>query len=71
MSIDRNPDDAAARAAVEHAAVVSIGQAQGVIAELYDLSLDSALGVLDRKAHDAGIPLVEAARWLLTTETLP
>jgi hypothetical protein len=71
MGIDRNLDDAAARAALERAAVASVLQAQGVIAERYDLSYEVASGVLDLRARAAGIPLVEAARWLLTTETLP
>ncbi|MEU4195468.1 ANTAR domain-containing protein [Kribbella sp. NPDC026611] len=57
--------------AVQDAAVLSVAQAQGVLAERYDLTFDGALAVLDRRAQHAGIPLVEAARWLLTAGTLP
>jgi len=70
MGTDHNTD--AVRAwAVENAAVSSVAQAQGVLAQRYDLSLEAALAVLDRRAQGAGIPLVEAARWLLTAGTLP
>ncbi|MEU4606443.1 ANTAR domain-containing protein [Kribbella sp. NPDC023972] len=57
--------------AVEDAAASSIAQAQGVLAERYGLSFETALTVLDRRAQRAGIPLVEAARWLLTAGVLP
>jgi len=56
---------------VQSAAVSSIAQAQGVLAERYGLSLEGALAVLDRRARRAGIPLVEAARWLLSAGVLP
>ncbi|GAB3932884.1 hypothetical protein GCM10029976_039470 [Kribbella albertanoniae] len=56
---------------VESAARYSIGMAQGVIAERYGVSIASADAVLALRARAAGIPLVEAARWLLTAGTLP
>ena len=57
--------------AVEDAAATSVAQAQGVLAERYGLSLEGALTVLNRRAQQAGIPLVEASRWLLSAGILP
>lgn len=64
-------DDRARAWAVEDAAALSIAQAQGVLAERYGLGIEPALSVLERRARQAGIPLVEAARWLLATGVLP
>ncbi|WP_433158385.1 ANTAR domain-containing protein [Kribbella sp. CA-247076] len=58
-------------ARIDEAATRSIAQAQGVLIERYDLSADGAMTVLAGRARDAGIPTVEAARWLLTAGTLP
>jgi hypothetical protein len=52
-------------------AQLSIAIAQEQLSECHGLDLDRALGVLRERAHRAGIPLVEAARWLLSTDTLP
>ena len=57
--------------AVQDAADLCVAQAQGVLSERYCLSLETALLVLERRAQGAGIPLVEAARWLLSSGTLP
>jgi AmiR/NasT family two-component response regulator len=70
MGADRDLNRATAWA-LEDAAESSIAQAQGVLVERYGLSFEAALTVLDRRARGAGIPLVEAARWLLTAGVLP
>ncbi|TDD17989.1 ANTAR domain-containing protein [Kribbella turkmenica] len=56
---------------VDEAATFSIAVAQGVLIERYDLSADGALTMLDGRARSAGIPIVEAARWLLSAGSLP
>lgn len=56
---------------VEDEARYSIAMAKGVIAERYGVSIVAAGDVLEHRAQAAGIPLVEAARWLLTAGTLP
>jgi hypothetical protein len=64
-------DDHTILDAVEEAAQYSIGIAQGIIAERYRIPLASADAILNHRAQIAGIPVVEAARWLLTAGTLP
>ncbi len=56
---------------VEDEARYSIAMAKGVIAERYGVSIDSAGHLLEQRAETAGLPLVEAARWLLTAGILP
>jgi hypothetical protein len=64
-------DDRTILDTVQDKAQHSIGIAQGIIAERYGISLASADAVLNHRAQLAGIPVVEAARWLLSAGTLP
>jgi len=66
-----DPDDGTILDPVEDEARYSIAMAKGVIAERYDVSIEAAGDVLAQRARAAGLPLVEAARWLLTAGTLP
>ncbi|GAA1583885.1 hypothetical protein GCM10009789_42040 [Kribbella sancticallisti] len=69
MGIDDQPSNDPV--AVDLAATYSIATAQRVLVEQLHVDLDGALTLLDHRAQRAGIPLVEAARWLLTAGTLP
>jgi hypothetical protein len=72
MGLDSNGDFSTFEAAwVDGAANLSIAMAQGVLIERYDVSADRALTMLDDCAQASGLPVVEAARWLLTAGTLP
>jgi hypothetical protein len=57
--------------ALHHDAELSISIAQGILVERYQLGSDLALSLLAQRAELAGIPLVEAARWLMTAGNLP
>jgi AmiR/NasT family two-component response regulator len=52
-------------------AVHTIAIAQGILVERLRTDADSALDLLDQHAQRAGIPVVEAANWLIATGTLP
>jgi AmiR/NasT family two-component response regulator len=56
---------------IDLAVTHSIAVAQGILAERYRLDLDQALDLLDQHAVEAGLPIAEAARWLLTAGNLP
>jgi AmiR/NasT family two-component response regulator len=48
-----------------------IGQAQGILAERHRLTQPAARSQLNLYAVAAGLPLVEAANWLIATGDLP
>ncbi|MEU0092420.1 ANTAR domain-containing protein [Kribbella sp. NPDC006257] len=52
-------------------AVHTIAIAQGILVERLRADADRALDLLDQHAQRAGIPVVEAANWLIATGTLP
>ncbi|MFI6674356.1 ANTAR domain-containing protein [Kribbella sp. NPDC050470] len=71
MGFDYEDPGISEAAQIDEAATLSIAMAQGVLIERYELTADSALLLLDDHAQGAGIPVVEAARWLLTAGILP
>lgn len=48
-----------------------ISQAQGALMQSGEFSAGQALVILQSRADRAGVPLPDAARWLLSTGTLP
>ncbi|WP_432936785.1 ANTAR domain-containing protein [Kribbella sp. CA-253562] len=48
-----------------------IGIAEGILVERYQVPIEQARAFLQSRATERGLPLVEAANWLITTDTLP
>jgi AmiR/NasT family two-component response regulator len=70
MGNDHHPRDTASTRIDLHA-VHTIAIAQGILVERLRTSAGRALDILDQHAQHAGIPIVEAANWLIATGTLP
>jgi hypothetical protein len=49
----------------------TVAVAEGILAERYQVAVQLAARQLAHWAHRDGIPVVEAARWLLATGCLP
>jgi hypothetical protein len=45
--------------------------ARGILAERYQITFELADALLETRAAAAGLPLVEAAHWLISTDVLP
>ncbi|GAB2646985.1 hypothetical protein [Kribbella swartbergensis] len=51
--------------------ITAIAIAEGILIERYTLTTDLARALLVSRASARGLPLNEAANWLLCTNTLP
>ncbi|WP_433019616.1 hypothetical protein [Kribbella sp. CA-294648] len=70
--MDHQDDDRSRPAGGEQAQFSSIiAIAEGILIERYVISAELARALLEHRSAAAGLPVVEAANWLLCTQDLP
>jgi hypothetical protein len=70
--VDPQDDDRSRAPGGERAQFTSvIAIAEGILIERYGISAEVARALLEHRSEAAGLPVVEAANWLLSTQDLP